>query len=72
MPIQGRIPFLLRVLRILAALSLITAVAAVATIVNGNSAAKGETLVVVAIGLGSCALLGMALAALPYFRRRKG
>ena len=72
MPDQGRLPSLLRVLRLMAALSLIIALAAVATIVNGDPASKSQALVVIAIGLGSCALLGMALVAVTTIRRKKG
>jgi hypothetical protein len=71
MAAHGRTPSLLRVLRLMAALSLIVALAAVATIVNGDSAARSELLIAAAIILGSCALLGMALAALPFIRRKK-
>lgn len=71
MPIQGRLPFLLRLLRLAAALSLIIALAAVATILNGDPVPGSQALVVVAIGLGSSALLGMALTALHYTRRKK-
>jgi len=56
----------------MAALSLIIALAAVATIVNGDSAAKSQALVILAIGLGFCALLGMALSVVATIRRKKG
>ena len=56
----------------MAALSLIIALAAVATIVNGGSAANSQALVILAIGLGFCALLGMALSAVATIRRKKG
>ena len=72
MPVQGRLPSLFRLLRLMAALSLLIALAAVATIVNGDSAARSQVLVVLAIGLGSCALLGMALVAVATIRRKKG
>ena len=72
MPAQGRHHAMLRLLRLMAALSLIIALAAVATIVNGDTTAKSQALVAVAIGMGSCALLGMALVAAAHFRRRKG
>ena len=71
MPAQGRLPSLFRLLRLMAGLSLLIALAAVATIVNGDSAAKSQVLVVVAISLSSCALLGMALAAVATIRRKK-
>ena len=71
MPVSGRFPTLLRVLRVMAVMSLVIALAAVATIVNGDSLAKSRGLVAAAIVLGSCALLGMALMARPFVRRKK-
>ena len=71
MPAISRLPTLVRVLRLAAALSLIVALAAIATIVDGDSPAKSRALVAAAITLGSLALLGLALAALPHVRRKK-
>ena len=71
MPGQVRLPATIRVLRLAAAMSLIIALAAIATIVNGDSPAKSRVLVAAAIGLGSLALLGMAVIALPHVRRKK-
>jgi hypothetical protein len=71
MPGQVRLPATIRVLRLAAAMSLVIALAAIATIVNGDSPAKSRVLVAAAIGLGSLALMGMALIALPHVRRKK-
>lgn len=71
MPAQGRLPPLLRAMRLTAALSIIVALAAIATIVNGDPAVKSQALIVAAILFGSVALLGMAIAVLPYIRRKK-
>ena len=71
MPGQGRLPIPMRVLRVAAAMSLIVALAAVATIVNGDSPARSRALIAAAIMLGALALLGMALLALAYARRKK-
>ena len=58
-------------LRLMAALSVIVALVAVATVVRGDVAGKGQALIVAAMALGACALLGMAALALPYAYRRK-
>jgi hypothetical protein len=60
-----------RILRLTAALSVIIALVAVVTIVKGDDAGKSNTLIMVAIVLGACALVGMALLALPHAYSRK-
>jgi hypothetical protein len=71
MPARDRLHAILRLLRLTAALSLIAAVAAVIKIANGDSAASSQALLTASIVLGSVALLGMALLALSYVRRKK-
>ena len=71
MATQGRLPAMARLLRLAAALSLIVAIAGVATIVNGDSPAKSQALVAMAIALGSIALLGMALLAYAFRQKDK-
>ena len=71
MPVSGRLPALVRAFRAMGLLSLITALVAVATILTGDSATNGPALIAVAIMLGSSALLGLAVLALPYAYRKK-
>ena len=55
----------------MAALSVIIALVAVVTILKGDQPGKGNTLIIIAIALGACALVGMAVLALPHAYRRK-
>jgi len=74
MPAPDRLPSAergIRILRLVAALSVITALVAVVTILKGDQAGKGDTLIIVAIALGACALVGMAVLAFPHAYRRK-
>jgi hypothetical protein len=71
MPVSGRLSQLTRLLRLMAAVSLIIALAGVFTILNGESAARSQALIAAAIVLGSLALLGSALLALPFAHRKK-
>jgi len=74
MPAPDRLPSAergIRILRLTAALSVIIAVVAVVTIVKGDLAGKSQALIVAAIALGACALVGMAVLTLPYAYRRK-
>jgi hypothetical protein len=71
MPLSTRHHALVRALRIMAVLSPIVALAAVATIMNGDSTAKSHALIAVSIMLGSSALLGLAVLALPHAYRKK-
>ena len=71
MPASGRLPALVRAFRAMAVLSLITAFAAIATIMKAESMAKIHALIAVAIMLGSLALLGLAVLALPYAYRKR-
>jgi peptidoglycan/LPS O-acetylase OafA/YrhL len=60
-----------RILRLIAALSVAVALIAVAAIAKGGLAPGGQRLVIVAIALGACALVGMSVIALPYALRQK-
>ena len=60
-----------RILRLAAALSVIIALMAVVTILKGDLAGKSQALIVAAIVLGACSLIGMAALTLPYAYRRK-
>ena len=74
MPAPDRLPSAergIRILRLAAALSVIVAVIAVVAILKGDDAGKSNTLIIVAIALGACALVGMAILALPHAYRRK-
>lgn len=61
----------IRALRLVAAFAIVVALAAVTTIIKGGPVARSQALVAAAIVLGASALVGMALAALPYVRRKK-
>ena len=74
MPAPDRLPSAergIRILRLVAALSVITAVVAVITILKGDQAGRSNTLIIIAIALGACAMVGMAVIALPHAYRRK-
>ena len=74
MPQPDRLPFAergTRILRLVAALSVIIALVAVVTILKGDQPGKGNTLIIIAIALGACALVGMAVLALPHAYPRK-
>ncbi len=60
-----------RILRLAAAMSVLLALIALVAIVKGDLAGKGHALIVAAIALGACALVGMAILTLPYALRRK-
>ena len=60
-----------RLLRLTAALSIIIAVVAVVAVVRGDLSCKSQALIVAAVVLGTCALVGMAVLTLPYAYRRK-
>ena len=60
-----------RLLRLAAALSVIVALVAVVTVVKGDLAGKSQALIVAAVAIGACALVGMAVLTLPYAFRRK-
>jgi len=74
MPANDRLPSAergFRILRLAAALSVIIALVAVVTVVKGDFAGKSQALIIAAIALGACALIGMAVLTLPYAFRRK-
>ena len=61
----------IRILRLAAALSVIIALVAVIMIVKGGFPGKSQGLIIAAVALGACALIGMAVLTLPYIYRRK-
>ena len=74
MPQLDRLPSAergVRILRLAAALSVIIALVAVVTIVKGDHAGKTNALILVAIVLAACALVGMAALALRHAYSRK-
>lgn len=74
MPRPDRLPSAdrgVRILRLVAAMSVIVALVAVVAILKGDQAGKGNMLIIVAIALGACALVGMAVLALPHAYPRK-
>lgn len=74
MPAPDRLPSAergIRILRLMAALSVILALIAVVTVVRGEPASKSNALIIVAIALGGCALVGMAILTLSHTYRRK-
>ena len=74
MPAPDNLPSaerVVRLLRLASALSVLIALIALATIMNGDLAGKGRVLIVAAIALGACALVGMAILILPHTHRRK-
>ena len=60
-----------RLLRLAAALAVIVAVIALVAIVRGDLAGKIQALIIVAVALGACALIGMALLTLFYVHGQK-
>jgi hypothetical protein len=74
MPARERLPTATRSVRIFklaAAISLVTALVALVAVARGDLAGRSHTLIVVAVLLGGFALIGMALAILPYALRQK-
>ena len=55
----------------MAATSVVIALVAVVTIVKGEPAGKSNALIIVAIALGACALVGLAFLTLSHAYRRK-
>lgn len=60
-----------RILRLIAAVSVAVALVAVASIAKGGMTTGGQRLIIVAIALGACALVGMSMIILPYALRQK-
>ena len=58
-------------MRLAAALSVLIALVALAAVARGDVAGRSHALIVVAVLLGGCALIGMAMMMLPYFHRQK-
>ena len=61
----------IRVLRLMAAGSVVIALVALISIAKGGLGPDGQKLIIVAVALGACALVGMATVAFPFAYRQK-